>query len=87
MSSNDLEEMLRQNPDKPHRLILSSGDQVIIPNLRSVLFEGLIVEIIRFVSPDRLFVASRQRVSVPNIVLAEAIEGPPPPMPRRRRRK
>ena len=85
MSPSELEELFMENPDKPHRLTLSSGDpMVIVPSEQVSYIHGISLGLLKYVAPGR-FMASRRLVSIPNIVVAEVVDRPSPP-PRRRRK-
>lgn len=83
MSPSELEMLLLENPTKAHRLTLASGDQVIVPNLRSVSIDGLALRIIDYVSEDRIVAKGTRLISIPNVVIAELV--PDRPSGRRRR--
>lgn len=73
MGSDELETVLLENPNSPHRLTLSSGDTLIIPNARAVSIIGIGMRIFEYAGTDRLIARSSQFVSVPNIVLVELL--------------
>lgn len=83
MSPSDLEMMLLENPTKPHKLVLASGDEVILPNARSASIDGISLRIVNYLADDRLAAKGTRLVSIPNIVLAELL--PERPTGRRRR--
>jgi hypothetical protein len=73
MSPDELETVLLENPNDPHRLTLSSGDTLIVPNARSCLITGIGMRIFDMIGDDRLIARSSRFVSVPNIVLVELL--------------
>jgi hypothetical protein len=86
MSPSELESMLMENPTKPHRLTLASGDTVIVPNLRSVVIDNIVMKIFDFLGPNRAQVRGSRMVSIPNIVLVEMLDSLPPGRSARRGR-
>ena len=87
MSSESLENLLLENPEKPHLLTLSSGDSIVVPDARSALFSGYTVRVVRFIAPGRLQIAKERLIACENIVMAELSTSPPPPPQQRRPRK
>lgn len=73
MSPDELETVLLENPNSPHRLTLSSGDSIIIPNARVAVITGIGMRIFEYAGSDRLIAKSSRFVSVPNIVLVELL--------------
>ena len=86
MSPDALEGLLLENPDKPHRLTLTSGDSILVPNARSCLFNGYAMRVVRFVAPGRLQVKKERLVACENVVTAELADSGPIAPPRRRRK-
>jgi hypothetical protein len=71
MSPSELEEVLYEEPFKPLRLTLASGDQIVINSNRRALISG--VSLVYGMSDDpSARTGQRLRiVSIPNIVLVE----------------
>ena len=90
MTPEALENLLLENPDKPHVLTLTSGDSIRIEDARSAIFSGYTVRVLRFAAPGRLQITKERLVACENIVTAELAgspPAPPPPPPRRKRGK
>jgi len=86
MSSSELEEYLQGHQDDRLRLVMSSGDEMIIEEPRKTLIDGLTLHI-QMYGNWTLREAPRVRiVSIPNINIIEPIRrGPNGRRPRRRR--
>lgn len=72
----ELEDLLLENPDRPHRLRLASSDHVIVPNARAAIIEGMGLRVYDLPSPDRLIPRGSRLASIPDIVLADMIDRP-----------
>ena len=73
MSPTELETIVLENPNSPHRLTLSSGDTIVLPSARHAFIEGIGMRIYDPVGDDRMLAKSSRFVSVPNIVLVELV--------------
>jgi hypothetical protein len=77
MDANSLDRYLALTPVPTLRLTLSSGDQVIIDDADDPFIEGITLILGGRPKPGR-FATGPKMISVPNIVLVEPIEVPPP---------
>lgn len=86
MSLTDLEEILFEEPFRPFRVTLASGDQYVINNAKRAMISGLSL-VVGLNDDANARVGSRLKlISIPNIVMAEQIDpNQPPNRPRRRR--
>ena len=73
MSPTELETVLLENPNSPHRLTLSSGDSIVLTAARFAFIQGIGMRIYDPVGDDRMIARSSKFVSVPNIVLVELL--------------
>jgi hypothetical protein len=75
MSPTDLEEILQEEPSRPLRVTLSSGDQIIIEDPRHTLVAGMSLAV-RARDDHSERVTHRMRlISIPNIALIEPFTG------------
>ena len=86
MSPSDLEEILFEEPFRPFRVTLSSGDQYVVNNPRRAIISGLSIVIGVNDDPDARTGSRLKIISIPNIVMAEHLENGRPPSGGRRRR-
>ncbi len=84
MSPSDLEEILYEEPFRPFRVTLSSGDQYVVNNSKRAMISGLSLVVGLHDDPASRVRAKLKLISIPNIVMAEHID-PQPPHGRRRR--
>lgn len=83
MSPSELADLFEQNPTQPYRLILDSGDRIIVAEPRKTL----VSEITLFLRASDDIEKSHGKVSmvsIPNITMIEPID--PPTLFRSRRR-
>jgi hypothetical protein len=85
MSPSDLEEILYEDPFKPFRVTLASGDQYLVNNRQRAMITGL--SLVIGLNEDREARTGTQLklISIPNIVIAEQIDPRRPPGGRRRK--
>ena len=85
MSPTDLEEIHFEEPFRPFRVAMSSGDQYGVNNARRATITGLSLVIGLNDDPNARLGVKLKLISIPNIVVAEHVD-PQPPRGRRRRR-
>ena len=86
MSPNDLEEILYEEPFRPFRVTLASGDRYVVNNPRRAIMTGLSLVVGLHDDPASRVGARLKIISIPNIAMAEHID-PTKPNGSRRRRK
>lgn len=86
MSPTEIEEIVYADPFRPFRVMLSSGDQFVIPSRDRVIISGLSLVIGPNEDPKARSGTRLKLVSIPNITVAEQLDGTPPSGGRRRRR-
>ena len=84
MSPSDLEEILYEEPFRPFRVTMASGDQYVINNQKRALISGLSMVVGINEDPAARTGNLLKIISIPNIVMAEHIE---PGRPGNRRRR
>jgi len=86
MSPTDLEEILYEEPFRPFRVTMASGDQYVVNNQRRAMISGLSM-VVGLNDDAEARTGSRLKIiSIPNIVMAEQLENGRPPGGRRRRK-
>ena len=83
MGPSDLEEYLMEEPFRPVRLVLASGDRLVIKHRSEALVTGMSLYLGKSTSEDRA-PGYYRLVSIPNIVYVERAESLPPSGRRRR---
>jgi hypothetical protein len=87
MSPGDLEEILYEEPFRPFRVTLASGDEYVVNNQRRAMISGLSMVVGVNDDPESRTGTRLKIISIPNIVMAEHLDGGrPAPGARRRRR-
>jgi hypothetical protein len=84
MSPNDLEEVLHEEPFRPFRVTLASGDQYVVNNPRRAIMAGPALVVGLQDDPASRVGARLKIISIPNIVMAEHIDPTKPNGSRRR---
>ena len=85
MGPAELEELLKQEPFTPVRLVLASGDVVLVERSSEGVVSGLTL-ILDSGSGTRVGSSTQRRlVSIPNICIVDRADSPPQPTIRRRR--
>ncbi len=84
MSPSDLEEILYEEPFRPFRVTLSSGDQYVVNNSKRAMIAGPSLVVGLHADPTSRVGTRLKLIPIPNIVMAEHID-PQPPRGRRRR--
>ena len=84
MSPSDLEEILFEDPFRPFRVTLSSGDQYVVNNRQRAMISGMALVVGLNDDPQARTGTRLKILSIPNIVLAEHID---PRRPRNGRRR
>ena len=86
MGPSELEEILFEEPFRPFRVTLASGDHYVVNNQRRAMISGL--SLVIGVNEDaEARTGNRLKIiSIPNIVMAEHIDPRRPPNGRRRGR-
>jgi hypothetical protein len=85
MSPSELEEHLFQEPFIPLRITLASGDVVVIDNPRRAVIAGLSLYYAIADDPATRVGKKGKLMSIPNIVMVEAVDSHPRRNGRRRR--
>jgi len=85
MSPSEIEEILYEEPFRPFRVTLASGDQYVINNRQRTIISGLSLVVGLNDDPKARTGTRLKLISIPNIVLAEHID-PTRRNGRRRRR-
>ena len=87
MSPSDLIEILEQHPAERLRVVMASGQDVIIHNPLRAVVNGLSLYIQIYGDEDSRVRPQARIVSIPNITMIEPFRGGPPNgrVPRRRR--
>jgi hypothetical protein len=85
MSPSELEEILFEEPFKPFRVTLASGDQYVVNNRLRALISGLSLVVGLNDDPAARTGTQLKLISIPNIVMAEQIDPRRPPGGRRPR--
>ena len=83
MGPGELEEILYEEPFRPFRVTMASGDQYVVNNPRRALITGLSLVVGVNDDPDARIGNRLKIISIPNIVMAEQID---PRRPNGRRR-
>lgn len=86
MSPTDLEEILYEEPFRPFRVTLASGDQFVVNNSKRAMISGLSLVVGLNDDPDARTGQRLKILSIPNIVMAEHLDPHKPPNGRRRRK-
>ena len=84
MSPSELAEMFDQSPATPFRLMLASGDQVIVDNPQRTLIESIVLYVGQADDPDARVAQRTKIVSISNITMIEKIDRRSLPNARRR---
>jgi hypothetical protein len=84
MSPSELEEILYEEPFRPFRVTMASGDQYLVNNPKRALISGLSIVVGLNDDPDSRVGNRLKIISIPNILMAEQID-PDRPSGRRRR--
>jgi hypothetical protein len=84
MSPSELEEILYEEPFRPFRVTMASGDQYVVNNPKRALISGLSIVVGLNDDPESRVGNRLKIISIPNIVMAEHID-PDRPSGRRRR--
>ena len=87
MSPGDLEEILFEEPFRPFRVTMASGDQYVVNNQRRAIISGLSMVVGLNDDPEARSGSRLKIISIPNIVMAEHLENGRPPAGRRRPRR
>ena len=74
MSPSELEEILYEEPFRPFRVTLASGDQFVVNNNRRVLISGLSLVVGLNDDPAARTGKLLKILSIPNIVMAQHID-------------
>jgi hypothetical protein len=85
MSTTEIEEIVFADPFRPFRVTMSSGDEFIIPNRHRVMISGLSLVIGLNEDPNARSGTRLKLISIPNITVAEQLDGLPPAGRRRRK--
>lgn len=85
MSPSEIEELIEDEPFRPFRITVNSGDQFVINNRHRVFISGLSLVAGLSDDPDDRMGKRLKLISIPNISLVEYID-PHQPKNRRRRR-
>jgi hypothetical protein len=85
MSPTEIEEILYDEPFRPFRVTMASGDQYIVNNRQRALISGLSLVVGLNEDASARSGTRLKLISIPNIVMAEQID-PRRPNGRRRRR-
>lgn len=86
MSPTDLIEILEDHPGERLRVVMASGDQVIIENPLRAVVSGMSLYIQMYDDSSERMSAQARIVSIPNITLIEPVRRPPNGRTPRRRR-
>lgn len=86
MSPTEIEEILFEEPFRPFRVTMASGDTYIVNNPRRAMINGLSLVIGLHDDPTSRVGSRLKLISIPNIVMAEHINPNRPNNGRRRRR-
>jgi len=84
MSPSELAYLFEQNPTQPYRIILNSGDHVVVADPRKTIISEMVLFLRRSEDLDKPY-GKVAIIGIPNISMVEPIERPLPP--RRSRRK
>jgi hypothetical protein len=74
MSPTELEEILFEEPFRPFRVTMASGDQYIVNNPRRAMINGLSLVVGLHDDPHSRIGQRLKIISIPNIVMAEHVE-------------
>ncbi|HZL34692.1 MAG TPA: hypothetical protein VFC78_05230 [Tepidisphaeraceae bacterium] len=85
MGPGEIEEILFEEPFRPFQVTLASGDRFIVNNPRRAIISGLSLVLGLHDDPAARSGSRLKIISIPNIVMAEHIDRPPPPGRRRRK--
>jgi hypothetical protein len=85
MSPSEIEELIEDEPFRPFRVTVTSGDQFVINNRHRVFISGLSLVAGLSDDPDDRMGKRLKPISIPNISVVEYID-PNQPKNRRRRR-
>jgi hypothetical protein len=86
MSPTDLEEILNEEPFRPFRITMSSGDQYLVNNNRRAVLSGLCLVLALNDDASSRIGNKLKLISVPNITVAEHVDVSQRPSRKRRRR-
>jgi hypothetical protein len=84
MSPSQLEEILYEEPFRPFRVTMASGDQYVVNNPKRALISGLSIVVGLNDDAESRLGKRLKIISIPNIVMAEHVD-PGRPNSRRRR--
>jgi hypothetical protein len=85
MGPAEIEELLYEEPFRPFRVTVASGDQFIVNNARRAIISGLSLAVGLHDDPNARSGTKLKIISIPNIVIAEHIDRMPPNGRRRRK--
>ncbi|HZN69185.1 MAG TPA: hypothetical protein VFB66_28160 [Tepidisphaeraceae bacterium] len=85
MGPGELEEILFEEPFRPFRVTLASGDHFVVNNQRRAMISGLSLVVGVNEDPNARTGNRLKIISIPNIVMAEHIDPRRPPNGRRGR--
>ena len=86
MSPTEIEEILYEEPFRPFRVTMASGDQYVVNNPRRAILNGLSLVVGLHDDPASRIGSRLKIISIPTIVMAEQIDAGRPPRGRRPRR-
>ena len=84
MSPSELQEILYEEPFRPFRVTMASGDQYVVNNPKRALISGLSIVVGLNDDPESRLGKRLKIISIPNVVMAEQID-PGRPNGRKRR--
>ena len=74
MSPSDLEEILYEEPFRPFRVTMASGDEYVVNNSKRAIISGLSLVVGLNDDPTARIGNRLKIISIPNIVMAEHID-------------
>jgi hypothetical protein len=86
MSPSDLIEIIEEHPTERLRVVMASGDEVVIETPQRTVVSGLALRIQLYDESNERMRPHARVVSIPNITLVEPIRRPPEGRRPRRRR-
>lgn len=86
MSPTNLLEVLEEHPNDRLRVVMASGDEIVIQNPMRTVVSGLALRIQLYDESNERVKPEARLVSIPNITLVEPIQRPPEGRRPRRRR-
>lgn len=86
MNPSELEEILFEEPFRPFRVTMASGDTYVVNNQRRAMINGLSLVVGLHDDPHSRVGTRLKLISIPSIVMAEHIDPSRPSNGRRRRR-